>query len=167
MMLPDLNAAGLMIILCKWHIHDRADSRFALSQWEMTLLCNHVSHWLGTNLESALHEPNSLHTKIEDSMYSFLTQLMFPQNMSPLLSLAQQHNKQVWWWSSCDIIVTTESAWWLLMARYLFDTRASATMMMMWTGQSMSAVPQHYAGTYALCTKQKVLLLLVLLCLYN
>ena len=32
----------------------RADSRFAPSQWETALLCNDVSHWLGTNLESAL-----------------------------------------------------------------------------------------------------------------
>ena len=32
----------------------RADSKFAPSQWEMALLCNDVSHWLGANLESAL-----------------------------------------------------------------------------------------------------------------
>ena len=32
----------------------RADSRFEPSQWEATLLCNDVSHWLDTNLESAL-----------------------------------------------------------------------------------------------------------------
>ena len=32
----------------------RADSRFAPSQCETTLLCNDVSHWLGTSLESAL-----------------------------------------------------------------------------------------------------------------
>ena len=32
----------------------RADSRFAPSQWETALLCNDVSHWLGTGLESAL-----------------------------------------------------------------------------------------------------------------
>ena len=32
----------------------RADSRFAPSQWETALLCNDVSHWLGTSLESAL-----------------------------------------------------------------------------------------------------------------
>ena len=31
----------------------RADSSFAPDQWE-TLLCNDVSHWLGTSLESAL-----------------------------------------------------------------------------------------------------------------
>ena len=32
----------------------RADSRFALSQWEAVLLCNDVAHWLGASLESAL-----------------------------------------------------------------------------------------------------------------
>ena len=32
----------------------RADFRFAPSQREMALLCNNVSHWLGTNLEPAL-----------------------------------------------------------------------------------------------------------------
>ena len=32
----------------------RADSRFVPSQWEMVLLCNYVSHWLGASLESAL-----------------------------------------------------------------------------------------------------------------
>ena len=37
--------------------HIRAYSRFALNQWETALLCNDVSHWLGTNLESALHIP--------------------------------------------------------------------------------------------------------------
>ena len=41
---------GLYLIL-----NLRADSRFAPSQWETTLLCNDVSHWLGTNLESALN----------------------------------------------------------------------------------------------------------------
>ena len=32
----------------------RADSKFTPSQWEMALLCNVVSHWLGANLESAM-----------------------------------------------------------------------------------------------------------------
>ena len=30
----------------------RADSAFAPSQWETSLHCNAVSHWLGANLES-------------------------------------------------------------------------------------------------------------------
>ena len=33
----------------------RADSRFAPSQWETSLQTNAVSHWLGANLELALH----------------------------------------------------------------------------------------------------------------
>ena len=36
------------------HFELRADTRFALSQWEKALLCNNVSHWLGANQESAL-----------------------------------------------------------------------------------------------------------------
>ena len=32
----------------------RADSRFAPSQWETTLLCSNISHWLGASLESTL-----------------------------------------------------------------------------------------------------------------
>ena len=32
----------------------KADSRFASSQWEMSLQSNAISHWLGTNLESDL-----------------------------------------------------------------------------------------------------------------
>ena len=34
--------------------YTRAGSRLAPSQWETALFCNAVSHWLGTNLESAL-----------------------------------------------------------------------------------------------------------------
>ena len=41
----------------------RADSRFAPSQWEQVLLCNDVSHWPGTNLESALSEAASHHLR--------------------------------------------------------------------------------------------------------
>ena len=39
----------------------RADSRFAPSQWGTALLCNAISHWLGANLESALHVSYVLH----------------------------------------------------------------------------------------------------------
>ena len=37
-------------------VDHRADSRFAPSQWETALLCNDISHWLGTSLESALDD---------------------------------------------------------------------------------------------------------------
>ena len=36
-------------------IHFWADSRFEPSQWEMGLLFNDISHWLGANLESTLY----------------------------------------------------------------------------------------------------------------
>ena len=39
----------------KWWIYCRADSRFVSSQWETALICNNVSHWLGTRLESDLY----------------------------------------------------------------------------------------------------------------
>ena len=42
-------------------ILSRADSRFAPSQWQTVLLCNDVSHWLGTNLESAMLSIYNLH----------------------------------------------------------------------------------------------------------
>ena len=42
-----------MVYILKMYF--RADSRFAPSQWEMVLLCNNVSHWLGASLESALY----------------------------------------------------------------------------------------------------------------
>ena len=36
-----------------WMMHwNRADSRFVPNQWKTALLCNDVSHWLGSNLES-------------------------------------------------------------------------------------------------------------------
>ena len=41
-------------------IFARADSSLALSQWETSLQCNAVSHWLGANLESALYATPSL-----------------------------------------------------------------------------------------------------------
>ena len=50
-----------MVVRCGWLARTgfRADFRFTLSQWEMVLLCNNVSHWLGASLESALGLPNT------------------------------------------------------------------------------------------------------------
>ena len=45
--------------MCHWfpfQCSDRADSRFAPSQWEKSSQSNTVSHWLGADLESALSE---------------------------------------------------------------------------------------------------------------
>ena len=37
-------------------LQNRAESRFAPSQWETALLCNDISRWLGASLESVLAE---------------------------------------------------------------------------------------------------------------
>ena len=43
------------MIPSRWDRHIfRADFRFTPSQWEMALLCNNVSYWLGASLGSAL-----------------------------------------------------------------------------------------------------------------
>ena len=53
-------ANNLAIALCRFYIHniifiaDRADTQFVPSQWETTLLCNVVSHWLGLQWETTL-----------------------------------------------------------------------------------------------------------------
>ena len=57
-----------VMCICVWFIYfktvkltaPRANSRFSLSQWETALLCNNISQWLGTSLESALAPINSL-----------------------------------------------------------------------------------------------------------
>ena len=38
-----------------FNMYLRADSSSVPSQWETALLCNNISHWLGTSLESALY----------------------------------------------------------------------------------------------------------------
>ena len=48
------NSHSMELTFC----NQRADSRFVPSQWEMALLCNNVSHWLDTRLESALNHPS-------------------------------------------------------------------------------------------------------------
>ena len=49
---------GMKVINYAWWspgYHHRADSRCAPRQWETALLCNYISHRLGTSLESAQH----------------------------------------------------------------------------------------------------------------
>ena len=52
--------------------YSRADPRFAPSQWETSLLCNDISHWLGASLESALssmqHRQQSFEFEFEYSI---------------------------------------------------------------------------------------------------
>ena len=50
-----------------------ADSRFAPSQWEMALLSNDISHWLGANLESALSLFQNISNRCQGSISKILT----------------------------------------------------------------------------------------------
>ena len=74
---------------CANEIWYRADSRFAPSQWETALLCNGVSHWLGTSLESALWCPTTASMIISCTW----SETYFRQNLFPayLLSRHQFH----------------------------------------------------------------------------
>ena len=49
-----LHLEKCLINLLFIRMYCRADSRLAPSQWEMPLLSNDISHWLGASLESAL-----------------------------------------------------------------------------------------------------------------
>ena len=55
--MPGQTSADRVLLTPNTHVYmNRADSRFAPSQWETPLLCNDVSHWLGASLESVLYE---------------------------------------------------------------------------------------------------------------
>ena len=43
-------------------VYKQGDSRFAPIQWETALLCNNVSNWFRTNLESALYKEEYYYT---------------------------------------------------------------------------------------------------------
>ena len=78
------NRKGAMMV-CNIDIRYRADSSVAPSQWETTLLCNDVSHWLGATLESALRYIN-----ISDSRHVYsvecvskIKSILFYANVRP------------------------------------------------------------------------------------
>ena len=53
---PVLTISYISFEISYWYdSHIRVDSRFAPSRWETPLQSNGVSHWLGANLQSALH----------------------------------------------------------------------------------------------------------------
>ena len=56
---------------CPIEIYSRADSRFTPSQWEITLLCNDLSHWLGASLESTLYSLFACHGSITSQIWRF------------------------------------------------------------------------------------------------
>ena len=81
----------------KMQIYFRADSRFASSKWEMVLLCNDVSHWLGSSPESAQYL--LVHISLKKST---LQGLLWLENQSitftqyNLLKLEKKINKRQW-----------------------------------------------------------------------
>ena len=58
-------------------IKSMADSRFVPSQWEMALLCNNISHWLGANLELALEELMVLAISKHSTGYEIMDHFMY------------------------------------------------------------------------------------------
>ena len=58
-------------LLIRVNDYFRADTRLAPSQWEMSLQCNVVSHWLGARLESALLF-HSQSLAVDDLMANFI-----------------------------------------------------------------------------------------------
>ena len=75
-----IRATSLYGIWLHFHAPGRVDSRLAPSQWETLLQSNAVSHWLGTNLESAQprhlfvapYSPwNGTHWIFDDNVASF------------------------------------------------------------------------------------------------
>ena len=67
--------------IAQMQFNRRVDSRFASSQWETTLLCNDVSHWLGASLESAM---NRMSIRAYHAWYKFVTLSMLPKSDTSL-----------------------------------------------------------------------------------
>ena len=73
-----LSASGYAICVTIQGMIIRAGPRLAPSQWETSLQCNDVSHWLGSNLEPALimpdygrkhNMPNTRHLVVNEQLY--------------------------------------------------------------------------------------------------
>ena len=79
--------------ICSRQSVDRADSRFAPNQWEMALLCNDVSHWLGASLISALCWWNVKMHSIQRQCCIFTT---FSPNFSSVITSACTDMSLTW-----------------------------------------------------------------------
>ena len=129
-----LRHAGPYLTNATWHCHKpfsqkvkrcvRADSRFAPSQWEMALLCNDVSHWLGANLESALCV--AIGSKACDTVTSHwsvrarvLVALSFLRNATPWSVL--HHNRAI---QSAHVLDIQKTTSYLLLLYYFISPLA-------------------------------------------
>ena len=96
-------------ITSKWrHLYNRTDSRFAPSQWEMSLQSNAVSNWLGANPESALIQYHSsvIH-------YALKTESCHDADFAITGSITGCHNGNLWCcqWRQSWHHVTTWFSW--------------------------------------------------------
>ena len=94
-MVHDIHALDLDMVFLYSMQQYRVDSRFVPSQWETALLCNDVSHWLGTSLESAPHYVLYLQCK-NDSLNDRMTSIC-KENYS---WMSWQHSYQDRTWTS-------------------------------------------------------------------
>ena len=86
-----------MVQSCTWHL--RAGYRFAPCQWEMSLLCNNISHWLGASLESALHLSKGLvvwRIKIEIFLQFNITNRHNPVKFLDITVIDLHHSHNIW-----------------------------------------------------------------------
>ena len=79
----------------------RADSRLAPSQWETSLQCNAVPHWLGTNLESSLgmmvaHDMRLTFSEDNSSWHTWLPQPPCRRNRSRNTCYSLRDDLGVW-----------------------------------------------------------------------
>ena len=70
------------------HNTNRADSRFAPSQWETLLRSDVVSHWLGATPESGLYQHDKFSTKWPASCRRYLRIIYVIWNWSTLLQIS-------------------------------------------------------------------------------
>ena len=105
----------------------RADSRFAPSQGETTtLLCNDVSHWLGTSLESALCPD-----------YGILHMILYSYEVLSKKRTAWEEKQQI---ASFKIIMSMEHIF--MFPFNIFQTKM-ATTIMRYTHENMRTDIQH------------------------
>ena len=119
--------------------HYRDDSRLVASQWGMALLCNDVSHWLGANLESALHSDLVKTAKIP--------QFTFRLRLSRRISLMGIYK----WYKTCpyisNILATFSWQGWAI-SEIPADLR-EGFLLMKWENLGISGPSDYFTTLYS------------------
>ena len=117
-------------LLQNTHNRNRADSRLAPSQWETSLQSNAVSHWLGTNLESALRYPRNTRNGMRKSWHgnAFCITDHWSLVDSPHKGPVMQSFDVPFLVSMNKFLNTQFSCWWFVMPWYSHDV----TIVMGW-----------------------------------